>query len=355
VLSAGGVRRYPTGGSGSHDLSNSGVLDADQELITNAQRTLLFAVNSSSDTIAVFHIEADGSLVAVAGSPFPSNGRAPSSLGLAGRTLIVANKAQDGVRDLSSVRPNYTSFHVRADGSLSGPISTIAVPAGSSPLQAYVTPDAKVMISSEETGVFRAFRIGRDGRLRQGPGSPVRLPNAVFPAGRRVPNVWPAGLESHPRAKILYAQLANLSETIVYRWDDQARLTFVRALANPHSFLPCWTHVNRQGTRMYTGNAGSDNLSVFDIAADPTHPREIQSVRLNALGNPWNFQIDPTGRVIFLLDMRAVRQIPFGRGNQLHALRIGRHGHLTEERASPVSIPVPVGTNPIGLAVVPAR
>jgi hypothetical protein len=106
---------------------------------------------------------------------------------------------------------------------------------------------------------------------------------------------------------------------------------------------------------MYTGNAGSDNLSVFDIAADPTHPREIQSVRLNALGNPWNFQIDPTGRVIFLLDMRAVRQIPPGRGNQLHALRIGRHGHLTEERASPVSIPVPVGTNPIGLAVVPAR
>jgi 6-phosphogluconolactonase (cycloisomerase 2 family) len=354
VLSAGGVRRYPTGGSGSHDLSNSGVLDADQELITNAQRTLLFAVNSSSDTIAVFHIEADGGLVAVAGSPFPSNGRAPSSLGLAGRTLIVANKAQDGVRDLSSVRPNYTSFHVRADGSLSGPISTIAVPAGSSPLQAYVTPDAKVMISSEETGVFRAFRIGPGGRLRQGPGSPARLPDAVFPGGRRAPNVWPAGLESHPRAKILYAQLANLSETIVYRWDDQARLTFVRALANPHSFLPCWTHVNRQGTRMYTGNAGSDNLSVFDIR-DPTHPREIQSIRLNAPGNPWNFQIDPTGRVIFLLDMRAVRQIPPGKGNQLHALRIGPHGRLTEERASPVNIPVPVGTNPIGLVIVPTR
>src|SRR5690348_14879201 len=44
VLSARGVRRYPTDGSGSHDLSNSGVLDADQEVITNARRTLLFAV-----------------------------------------------------------------------------------------------------------------------------------------------------------------------------------------------------------------------------------------------------------------------------------------------------------------------
>jgi 6-phosphogluconolactonase (cycloisomerase 2 family) len=353
VLSARGVRRYPTGGSGSHDLSNSGVLDADQEVIVNSRRTLLFAVNSSSDTIAIFHIHADGGLTPVTGSPFPSNGRAPSSLGLAGRTLIVANKAQDGVRDLSGVRPNYTSFHVRSDGALSRPISTIAVPPGSSPLQAYVTPDGKVLITSEESGVFRAFRITPDGRLRQAPRSPVRLPAAVFPGGRRVPNVWPAGLVSDPRRKILYAQLANLSETIVYRWDDQARLTFVRALPNPHSFLPCWTHVNARGTRMYSGNAGSDNLSVFDIAHDPTDPREIQSVALNAPGNPWNFQIDPTGRVIFVLDMRATREIPRGRGNQLHALRIDADGRLSEERSSPVNIPVPIGTNPIGLAVVP--
>lgn len=355
VLGARGIRRYPTGGSGSHDLSNSGVLDADQEVTVNSKRTLLFAVNSSSDTIAVFHIHADGGLVPVAGSPFPSNGSAPSSLGLAGRTLIVANKAQDGVRDLIHVRPNYTSFHVSSDGSLSGPISTIEIPPGSSPLQAYVTPDGRVLISSEESGVLRAFRIGSDGRLREGPGSPLRLPAAVFPGGRRVPNVWPAGLVSHPRLKILYAQLANLSETIVYRWDDQARLTFVRALANPHSFLPCWTHVNAAGTRVYSGNAGSDNLTVFDTSRDPTDPREIQSVPLNAPGNPWNFQIDPTGRVIFLLDMRATRQIPPGQGNQLHALRIGADGRLTEERFSPVNIPVPVGTNPIGLAIVPER
>jgi hypothetical protein len=106
---------------------------------------------------------------------------------------------------------------------------------------------------------------------------------------------------------------------------------------------------------MYSGNAGSDNLTVFDIAGSPTDPRAIQSVPLNAPGDPWNFQIDPTGRAIFVLDMRPVRQIPPGRGNQLHSLRIGADGRLTEERASPVNIPVPVGTNPIGLAIVPER
>jgi 6-phosphogluconolactonase (cycloisomerase 2 family) len=354
-LSAKDVRRYPTGGSGSHDLSDSGVLDADQEVITNPGRTLLFAVNSSSDTIAVFHIAPGGGLTPVAGSPFPSNGKAPSSVGLAGSTLIVANKAQDGVRGLVSTPANYSSFRVAPDGSLSGPISSINVPPGSSPLQAYVTPDHKVLITSEEAGVFRAFRIGATGTLTQGPNSPLRLAKGAFPGGHRVRFVWPAGLVSHPKRKILYAQVANLARTIIYRWNDQARLTFVRAIPNPHSRLPCWTHVNAAGTRMYTGNAGSDSMSVFDISGDPTRPHEIQSIKLDAPGNPWNFELDPSGRVIFLLDMRAVAQIPAGRGNQLHALRIGASGRLTEEQSSPVKIPVPVGTNPIGLAIVPAQ
>jgi 6-phosphogluconolactonase (cycloisomerase 2 family) len=353
-LSPRGVRRYPTGGSGSHDLSNHGVLDADQEVIVNPSRTLLFAVNSGSDTIAVFHIHASGDLTPVAGSPFPSNGRAPSSVGLAGNTLFVANKAQDGVRDLKDDPANYSSFRVRRNGSLSAPISSINVPAGSSPLQAYVTPDHKVLISSEETGVFRAFRIGRDGTLTEGPDSPLRLDARVYPHRRRVPNVWPAGLVANPRAKILYAQVANLSRTVVYRWNDRARLTFVRAQTNPHALLPCWTHVNAAGTRMYSGNAGSDNLTVFDIAKDPAKPREIQTVALDAPGNPWNFELDPSGKVLFLLDMRAVRQIPAGEGNELHALQIASDGRLTEESSSPVKIPVAVGTNPIGLAIVPA-
>ncbi len=354
VLSAQGVRRYPTHGSGSHDLSNSGVLDADQELIVNPDHTLLFAANSSSDTIAVFHVRPDGSLTPAPGSPFPSGGKAPTSLGLSGNTLIVANKAQDGVRDLRQAPANYTSFHVRPDGSLSPAISSIDVPPRSSPLQAYVTPDGRVLISSEETGVFRAFRIGSDGTLTEGPNSPLRLGRPVNPSGVRGP-YWPAGLESHPTRPILYAQVANLSRTVVYRWDDQGRLEFVRALPNPRSFLPCWTHVNAAGTRMYSGNAGSDNISVFDISGDPTNPREIQSVALDAPGNPWNFEIDPSGRFLFLLDMRAVRQIPAGQGNELHALRISTDGRLTEERSSPIRIPVPVGTNPVGLAIVPLR
>jgi hypothetical protein len=352
VLSAAGVRSYPTGGSGSHDLSNSGVLDADQEVILNPDRTLLFAVNSGSDTIAVFHVLTDGSLTPVSGSPFPSGGAAPTSLGLSSSTLIVANKAQDGVRDLRRVPANYSSFHVNSDGSLSRPISSIDVPPRSSPLQTYITPDGKVMISSEETGVFRTFLIGSDGTLTQVAGSPFPLPASVNPSHNQVV-YWPAGLESHPTQNILYAQIANLSLTIVYRWDDEGRLTFVRSLPNAGSFLPCWTHVNAQGTRMYSGNAGNDTISVFDISASPADPVELQSIHLDAPGNPWNFALDPSGRWVFMLDMRAVSQIPAGQGNDLHTLTIGGDGRLAEPHTSPVKIPVPVGDNPVGLVVAP--
>src|SRR5436309_9834620 len=78
------VREYLTGGSGSHDLSNHGVLDAEQQITTNADKTLLFAPNAGSDTIAVFHIHKDGSLEAATGSPFPSLGPAPASVGVSG-------------------------------------------------------------------------------------------------------------------------------------------------------------------------------------------------------------------------------------------------------------------------------
>ena len=66
--------------------------DADQDLITNPDHTLLFAVNPGSNTIAVFNINGDGSLTPVKGSPFPSGGVNPVSLGLTGNQLYVVNK-----------------------------------------------------------------------------------------------------------------------------------------------------------------------------------------------------------------------------------------------------------------------
>ena len=90
-----------------------GPFDSDQEIIVNSDQTLLFAVNGGSDTIAVFKIGANGALTPVAGSPFPSGGSNPVSVGLSNDdVLVVVNQDQDPGHP-GLFLPNYTSFRWR--------------------------------------------------------------------------------------------------------------------------------------------------------------------------------------------------------------------------------------------------
>jgi hypothetical protein len=174
------ITEYPTGGAGAEDLTDSGVLDADQHLWMDTPRHLLFAVNQGSDTIAVFHVSGTGALSPVKGSPFPSGGKAPASIGVSGDVVIVTNKAQDGVRDLTNVSPTYTTFHIASDGALTQFGPTIQAPPGNSPTDAMVAPNGRFVMSTEEGGPFRAFELTGNG-LKQGPNSPLEPAASIFP------------------------------------------------------------------------------------------------------------------------------------------------------------------------------
>jgi 6-phosphogluconolactonase (cycloisomerase 2 family) len=348
------VREYPTGGNGIHDLTDGGSLDAEDQIATNADQTLLFAVNAGSDTVAVFNIADDGTLTPVKGSPFPSGGKAPASVGVNGDTLFVVNKAHDESRHLEADNPTYASFHIAADGTLT-PIGTpFDVPPKSSPTQAYVVPGTNLLVGSEESGRWRTFTIGGDGSLTQAQGSPHPLDHSVRASGPSL-KAWPQGISRHPTQKLLYAGVANLRKLVVYGFDDSGRLSLVNQQIDKGSVLPCWTVMNAKGTRLYTGNAGSQNISVYDVGTDPRKPRQIQSVLLKTPGNPWNFRIDPTGRYLFMVNMRAISAVPPGTGNTLHSFSIDAGGKLKEMPGSPVQIPVPLKTNPWGMVVVPRR
>src|SRR4051812_7726448 len=359
-ISAAQVKEYPTGGSGSHDLSNSGALDVEGSVAISPGHKLLFAVNAGSDTIAVFRIANDGSLTPAPGSPFPSQGTAPGSVDYRDGHLFVANKAHDGVRDLRTVTPNYASFAVAASGALTPVGQPQPAPAGASPTQAFVTPDGKVMMGTDEqgatpraAGLFHSFRIGADGALSNAPGSPYTLSRRILADKTPDQFAWAQGLVALPRPRLVYAGVANLALLVVHSYDKRGRIKFVSSMTVEGASLPCWVELSRDRRFLYTGNAGNNTMSVFDIAADPRHPRQIQTLRLKNRGNPWNFTVDPTGRFIFLVDIRAVgAAVPAGEGNELHTLAIGRDGRLSEKR-SPVPIPVPVGTNPWGIAVAP--
>jgi DNA-binding beta-propeller fold protein YncE len=350
------ITEYPTGGSGSADLRNRGVLDADQQVIVNAARTLLFAVNQGSDTIAVFHIAADGSLAPVRGSPFPSGGMAPGSLGISRDILVVANKAQDGVRDLTKTQANYTTFRVASDGSLHPTRSMFLLPPRSSPTQEFVAPGGRLVFTTEETGLLRAFRLAANGTLIQAPGSPYPLPDSLFADHQRPHRVWPAGLSANADARVLYSGIPNYGSIVAYAYSTSGRLLLDGEATDSEAFLPCWSVVSSDDRRLYFANAATDNISVWDIANDPRHPRLLQTVPLRGGGNPWNLRLDPSGKYLYIITPRQVAAlVPRGQGQLLHSLSIAPDGRLTELPDSPVPLPVAPNTNPLGLAIVPHR
>jgi hypothetical protein len=158
-----------------------------------------------------------------------------------------------------------------------------------------------------------------------------------------------------PSERLVYAGVANLGLLVTYQYDSEGRLSFVKQQENKGSVLPCWTEMSKDHRFLYTGNAGNNTVSVFDIHTDPRNPKQIQTFKLKGGGNAWNFQVDPTGKFIFLLNMRSADFVPRGDGNNLHTLAIGPDGKLSEPPYSPLPLPVAIDTNPWGIAVVPRK
>jgi hypothetical protein len=348
------VSQCSTGGSGSTDLTDSGVLDANDQVIVNQQHTLLFAVNQGSDTIAVFHIQRSGALQPVAGSPFPSGGKGPSSLGLSGSTLVVSNKAQDGVRDLKTVAPNYTTFTVGSDGRLT-PVagSSISADPGSSPTDASVPVRGGVAFGTEESGPIRSFSVNQQGVLTQAPGSPYDPPPRAFAAGFDPAKKFALGVATHPTQNFVYMGLPTIPALAVFAFDPTTgALTFISSTLVQGAYLPCWIQITKDGHWLYTSNADTDNITVFDIS-NPIKPRQIQTLTYQTAGNPWNISLSPDDKFLYGITPRDTLKVPEGEGNTAHVMLIGADGKLTElNAASPAKIPVPKTANPQGIAVI---
>ena len=221
-----------------------------------------------------------------------------------------------------------------------------------------MTPDGGLLLGSDEQGATRfsagqlhSFLIAGNGVLTPGPGTPQDLDPSILALKSTRQAVWAQGFVARADERLVYAGVANLRLLVVYRYNLDGSLSFVRQMPNKDAVLPCWTEMSKDGRYLFTGNAGNNSLSVFDLK-NPAKPKQIQHLALKGGGNPWTFTVDPSGKHIFLVDMRAVNVIPAEFGNELHVIDIGKNGKL-KERQKPVKIPVPVGTNPWGIVVVP--
>lgn len=332
----------PAGGIGVYDGTFAlGPFDSDQNLITNPEGTLLFAVNSGSNSIAVFRITSDR-LQAVEGSPFPSGGSDPVSVGFKDDILTVVNKDQDPAQNGNLIQPNYTTFRVWPNGQLTAiERSTVSVAYGSSPSQALIASRAPVVFGADFLGgLLQSFFLGADGRLHQNP--PQALPDSVFTG--QTSGHLPLGMRTHPNLRILYVDITLSNEIAVYRYDEKGKLSFVRTVADSGQ-APCWANVNHAGTRLYATNTGDNSIAVYDLT-DPLEPVEIQHfVLAETTGALFSTVIDDSDQWIYVSNEPASATATPA-ANAFHSLKVGSDGTLTE--------PFPPTVLPIG-GTVPVR
>jgi 6-phosphogluconolactonase (cycloisomerase 2 family) len=325
---------FLTSGTGVYSPSDHTPFFADQQVIVNQAGTLLFAVNGHTNTIAVFNIDSSGGLSPIVGSPFSSGGRQPASLGLTdgilsdGNSLLaVVNKDSDSSQPAGT--PTYKVFTVSSTGTLTGiPSSVITLPAGSSPAQALVRKNGRLVFTLEFLApTITSWVFKGQGILSQ-----------VSQVSPPISGADPLGEALHPTQRVLYVALPTVNQIAVYSYDAGGNLTFDETIPNVGDAV-CWLTVNQAGTRLYSVETESQSVSVYDLTV-PTAPVMLQNSKISGPFGPTNEALDPTGKFLYVLAAA-----------NLHVLNVASDGTLSET-LSPVVLPVPAGEIPLGIATL---
>jgi 6-phosphogluconolactonase (cycloisomerase 2 family) len=339
---------YDTGGKGVVDPSLAlGPFDSDQQIILNAEKTLLLAVNSGSNSIAVFNVAANGSLKPVAGSPFDSHGINPVSLGLKGNILTVVNKHQDPAQAADGSLPNYTTFELEDSGQLRWTGSVVPIAAGSSPSQALVAPWAPLVFGADFLGgLVRSFSLNDNGSLSVV--STLGLPADAFP-NSNTPR-FPLGLAANPVHDLVYVGLPTANRIATYSYNSSGALSFKGTTADSGAVV-CWLLTNAEGTRLFASNTADPSISVYDIASNPEAPRELQKLKLASLGGAYQIALSPDEKQLLVLTQRFQATTPLNAGNEIHVINLGSEGSMLSETLTPLTLDLPPNIRPQGIAI----
>lgn len=368
---------FLTRGTGVNNDTNGklGPNDNDSPMAVNADKKRLIAVNGHSNTIAVFDIKKDGSLAHVPGSPFDSMGVNPVSVAISGSNVLVANRNEDPAQ-LDALRgaanSSYVSFKMNKNGSLDL-VSVSELNDGHKSTQVLVSSRNRQIVFGNDfqvdadfdgdgtvsklfgsepnvRGRINAFRLSNNpGQLQLA--DRQALPETVSPAPD-VPTV-PLGLWDHPKKNLLYVGLVTRNQLGVFRYDDNAKLSFVSAVPNSGQDI-CWLKTNKRGTRLYAVNNlprdgqgdQASTITVFDIAGrNAENPKEIDRIALplplgtfinnRNIAQPnstaFQFAIDDREKFLYVVSQR-INQTgdnAMTDGNLIHILKIVNDGKLS--------------------------
>jgi 6-phosphogluconolactonase (cycloisomerase 2 family) len=344
---------FYTGGTGfRYNVQQVHANASDNGIIISNDRKFLLAVNSGSNTIAVFNIHSDGTLSPVPGSPFPSGGVFPVSLAQWQQYIYVANKNKFPLQN-GYPPPNYTGFRLGTNGSLTSiPGSRIDLSTNYSPTQVLVSRDNPFLFGAEFSNNISHYLINSNGTLGNLPGT------AYVPAA----DVY--GLCQHPVSDILYAGFPQEGKTAVYDIiPTTGELTYKTSVSSGNGASTMRS--NSAGDRLYVLDSYDNAVSVLNTsnAEAPT----VQS-RL-ALKNPgppyyvhgaawtssecYSLGLSSNEKFLYVVS----QNINFdnyppstGNNNWFHILSVQSDGALTEP-SDPIQLPVGNRIQPTGVAV----
>jgi len=355
-----------TGGSG---VSNPGQImgpnESDGEIKISNDRKFLLAVNSGSNTIAVFKIYPDGTLSAVPGSPFPSGGETPVSIDQWQQYVFVLNKSNNPLQP-STQKPNYITFMLQGDGSLT-PVAggTFETTQGSSPAQVLASRTHGFVFGSDlmantlnaPQGTLRSFTIGNSGVLTPVAGSPYTIPDggAAF------------GLWQNPVADVLYVTVPNKKTIASYSIDPSTGvLTFKNNDIGTSGVSRIRT--NGAGTRLFGVNTATNSVIGYSMPVPTAVLTEGQLTLKNSGptytigGNTYtssgasSLAVSSNDKWLFVVSQHTNPDFGIGNYNFLHAISWSETPGFTfinfAEPNDPVQLPVPNTVRPRGIAVL---
>ena len=290
----------------------------------------LLATDPASNDISVLRVKPSGALQLV--EVEDSNGLQPTSIAVHGSLVYVAN---GGAGD-----SNYTGFRLNAGGHLS-PIagSTFALPDSAAPGQVLISPDGHRLVATRVgptagPSFLDAFRIGADGRLTAAPGSP-------YSAER----IGPFGSTFSPtHGNQLFVSNAHdgAGNGSVSVYDVAADGSLTAISGSPFAddqTAPCWVAISPDGNALFAVNTGTGSVSAYTVASDGTLGLVGSTTASLAGLKAFDAGVSPDGQFLYVVDAGVAKVSAFAIDGT----------SVTEIAGSPIAIPG--GAAPFGMVV----
>lgn len=304
--------------------------------ITSDGRYLL-AADAGSNEISVLRVRPDGALRPVQGSPVSSGGILPVSIAVHDGLVYVANEG-NGVSG-----SNYTGFTLDGGGHLV-PLtgSTVPLPAATAnPGDILFNPTGENLIGIEvgttdpSTFLIDSFVVGQDGLLTPAVGSPFAA-EAAGPFG----SAFSPAAPDHLYVSNAHGGAGNGSVS-AFSVDRSGAVSSIGG--SPYAdgqTAPCWVEITHDGRYLFAVNTGSTSISSYQILADGSLQLLGSTSFQSGLGiRPFDARLDPNDENLYVVDAAI---------NAVSIFAVDGGG-LTELSASPAALPT--GATPFGIVV----